>query len=128
MSPFLCPSFWPTAHHFMGQSICRKRAPSDAAATLQGGKVQGRSVAAGPFDDRDDAEEASAEDKTRADRLCQRCVLSYSRVSRETLMAGRTVGDLKDYLRDLRAREDQLNGFHGESDRVKEGLTGFGHH
>merc|ERR1740138_1838458 len=109
----------------MGQGICQRRASSDA---VDGSTLEGRAASPGPFDDRDDSEQASSDDKTAADRLCQRCVLSYSRVSRETLMASSTVGDLKDYIRDLRAREDQLNGFHGETDRVKEGLTGFGQH
>ena len=35
---------------------------------------------------------------------------------------------LKKGRRTFQAREDQLHGFDGERDRIKEGVSGLGHH
>merc|ERR1740130_768745 len=96
--------------------MCQRRASAeeDAAAPEP---AAGEPEPAGPFAGRDRSEAAASEDKALADRLCQRLVLSYSRVARETIMACYSIGDLDDYVHDLRAREDQLHGFDGERDR-----------
>ena len=104
--------------------VCRKSAGEAAAADSGSGRPSW--LTRGPFAGRVDDEQATMEDKSFADHLCQKCVLSYSRVSKESIMGARTIGDLRDYISELRSRENQLNGFDGEDDRVKEGLTGFG--
>mmetsp|Transcript_24232 Transcript_24232/g.38773 ORF Transcript_24232/g.38773 Transcript_24232/m.38773 type:complete len:110 (-) Transcript_24232:123-452(-) len=107
----------------MGQGLCHRRAASFQIETPSKSAFAEESSL---FGARLGSEMALPDDRSFADQLCQSFVLSYSRVARQTIMGAKTLGELREYVSDLRSRESMLNGYDGEGDRVKEGLTGFG--
>mmetsp|Transcript_44905 Transcript_44905/g.106583 ORF Transcript_44905/g.106583 Transcript_44905/m.106583 type:complete len:108 (-) Transcript_44905:72-395(-) len=104
----------------MGQGPCRRRAP--AGDVPRDGLAQRASDAIAPGVP--NAAPATEVHRRRAEDECRKCVLAYSRVGPQMIQGARTVGELREYLADLQARERMLNGYEGDDVREVSGLTG----
>mmetsp|Transcript_9967 Transcript_9967/g.28341 ORF Transcript_9967/g.28341 Transcript_9967/m.28341 type:complete len:140 (-) Transcript_9967:120-539(-) len=99
----------------------RRRRPGRASSPVgRRGSSAGEALFAG----RGAAEPSTDEDKAVASERCLRCRLACSRVALETIHGKNTIGQLRDYVKDMEDREAMLNGFEGAEDRQREGLAG----
>merc|ERR1719188_2100211 len=109
----------------MGHGLCSRRRAGEPMEEACAGDAS--STFAQPLDAfgaRDDTEPATDQDRMLARSLCARCRLACSRVAMEALGELYTVGQLRDYVSDMQARERMLNGFDGEEERKMKGLSG----
>eukprot|EP00928_Gymnodinium_smaydae_P023691 TRINITY_DN1944_c1_g2_i1.p2 TRINITY_DN1944_c1_g2~~TRINITY_DN1944_c1_g2_i1.p2 ORF type:complete len:119 (-),score=17.43 TRINITY_DN1944_c1_g2_i1:404-760(-) len=115
----------------MGQLCCRRsQSPvpawgqDQAAAASRADTSLRRRGGPDLFPGRADYEAATEQDRAIAEECGRKCVLAYSRVAMESLRASHTVGELREYVEGLQARERMLNGYDGADDREREGLVG----
>mmetsp|Transcript_56944 Transcript_56944/g.133757 ORF Transcript_56944/g.133757 Transcript_56944/m.133757 type:complete len:109 (+) Transcript_56944:1-327(+) len=105
----------------MGQAPCRRRAQSPGIVPTASARGASLDVIAPGLPANAPAQEPH---RRRTEDECQKCVLAYSRVGPQVIRGAKTVGELREYLADLQARERMLNGYEGDDVREENGLTG----